>query len=97
MASRIGNRLASYWSAENMKASIFVFTRSLQTSNGVLRQAITILAEDEAAARQVLSDHLSTIRAHSRRPENAYQGEPHFAVQAVSIDRSKVITALVTH
>jgi hypothetical protein len=77
-----------------MKGSIFVFTRAVQSTGGMLRQAITIFAEDQLAAQRMLTDHLSQIGSGHR--DSVYDMGPAFTVQNVPLDQPKFISSFFT-
>ena len=74
-----------------MKGSIFVFTRAVQSTGGMLRQAVTIFAEDQLTAQKMLTDHLSKIG--SGRHESVYDTGPAFTVQNIPLDQPKFISS----
>ncbi len=76
-----------------MKGSIFVFARRLPTSNGVIRQALTVYADDQPSAERLVADHLSRIRQTWPRHENVYNLEPAFTIQAIALDHPKVLSS----
>lgn len=80
-----------------MTGAIFVFNRELVGEQGQhQRQAITIFAEDEAAARRILRENLKSLQDHSGRPEPAFQPTPAWQALEVALDGPKVIMQVVT-
>jgi hypothetical protein len=75
--------------------AIYLLSRQVQGDHGEsFTQNVTVFASSPAQARSLVSDQFATMR---RSNERAYQAQPEFSVERVSLDAHKMITAGITN
>ena len=80
-----------------MNGSIYLLSRKVHGDNGEsFMQNVTVFASGPDQARTIVSEQFTRLRLVSKSKEAAYQALPVFAVEKVSLDEHKMITAGVT-
>jgi hypothetical protein len=59
-------------------------------------QNVTVFATSQSHAKALVNEQIARLRGISNGPEPAYQVLPEFAVDKVTLDQHKMITAGIT-
>ena len=77
--------------------SIFLLSRKIKGDKGeIFVQNVTVFATSQSHAKALVDQQFAQLRRISRTPEPAYQVLPEFAVDKVTLDQHKMITAGIT-
>jgi hypothetical protein len=77
--------------------AIYLLSRQVAGDQGEsYTQNVTVFAGSAAQARQLVNEQFARIRQVSKTPEHAYDVVPEFAVEKVSLEAYKMITAGIT-
>ena len=77
--------------------SIYLLSREVKGTNGeVFQQNVTVFAMSSTHAVGLVNEQFTRLRGISRTDEPAYQALPDFAVDKVTLDEHKMITAGIT-
>jgi len=77
--------------------SIFLLSRRVKGDHGEsYMQNVTVFASDAKQAKSLVDDQFAALRRADRSHERAYQALPEFAVEKVSLEEYKMITAGIT-
>jgi hypothetical protein len=80
-----------------MDGAIYLLSRQVAGDQGEsYTQNVTVFAGSATEARQLVNEQFARIRQVSKTPEHAYDVLPEFAVEKVSLDAYKMITAGIT-
>jgi hypothetical protein len=74
--------------------AIYLLSRQVRGDHGEsFMQNVTVFASSPAQARSLVNEQFETMR---RANESAYQAQPEFSVERISLDAHKMITAGIT-
>jgi hypothetical protein len=74
--------------------AIYLLSRQVRGDHGEsFMQNVTVFASSPAQARSLVNQQFATMR---RANESAYQTQPEFSVERISLDAHKMITAGIT-
>jgi hypothetical protein len=74
--------------------AIYLLSRRVRGDQGEsFMQNVTVFASSPAQARSLVNAQFATMR---RSNESAYQAQPEFSVEKISLDAHKMITAGIT-
>ena len=77
--------------------SIFLLSREIHGDKGeVFVQNVTVFATSQTHAKALVDQQFAQLRRISNTREPAYQVLPEFAVDKVTLDQHKMITAGIT-
>jgi len=77
--------------------SIFLLSRQINGDKGeVFTQNVTVFATSQTHAKALVEEQFGRLRRISNGREPAYQVLPEFAVDKVTLDQHKMITAGIT-
>ena len=77
--------------------SIYLLSREINSGKGeVYMQNVTVFAESSLQAKALVNEQFTRLRRISNGREPAYQLLPEFAVDKVTLDQHKMITAGIT-
>ena len=77
--------------------SIYLLSREINGEKGeVFVQNVTVFATSQSHARALVDQQFAQLRRISSSREPAYQVLPEFAVDKVTLDQHKMITAGIT-
>ena len=80
-----------------MDGSIYLLSREVRGDQGeVFQQNVTVFAKSSTHARALVNEQFARLRGISNGREPAYQVLPEFAVDKVTLDQHKMITAGIT-
>jgi hypothetical protein len=78
-----------------MDGAIYLLSRKVTGDNGeAFMQNVTVFATSASHAKTIVDEQFARLRKMSE--ESAYQVLPEFAVDKVSLDKHKMITAGIT-
>jgi hypothetical protein len=77
--------------------SIYLLSREIKGAKGeVYVQNVTVFATSQGHARAIVNEQFTRLRSISKTREPAYQTLPDWAVDKVTLDQHKMITAGIT-
>lgn len=77
--------------------AIYLLSRRVNGDHGEsYMQNVTVFANSAAQAKSLVDQQFSALRNVDRSHERAYQALPEFAVEKVSLDKYKMISAGIT-
>ena len=77
--------------------AIYLLSRQVQGDHGEsFMQNVTVFASSAAQARTLVDHEFAALRTSNGTRARAYQAQPEFSVERVSLDAHKMITAGVT-
>jgi hypothetical protein len=77
--------------------AIYLLSRQVQGDHGEsFMQNVTVFASSAAQARSLVEREFAALRTSNGTRERAYQAQPEFSVERVSLDGHKMITAGIT-
>jgi hypothetical protein len=77
--------------------SIYLLSREIKGDKGeVFMQNVTVFATSQTHAKALVNEQFTRLRGISNGREPAYQVKPEFAVDKVTLDEHKMITAGIT-
>jgi hypothetical protein len=77
--------------------AIYLLSRKINGDKGeVFVQNVTVFATSQTHAKALVEEQFARVRRISNSREPAYQVLPEFAVDKVSLDQHKMITAGIT-
>ena len=79
------------------QGAIYLLSREVKGDHGeAYMQNVTVFASSAAQAKYLVDDQFAAFRKTARNRERAYQALPEFAVEKVSLEEYKMITAGIT-
>ena len=79
-----------------MTASLFKFTRIIESGGERWAQTIEVFAYGSDEARELMEAELESLRTGSSRDEVAFQILPEWDVREILLDAAKILTVFMT-